>query len=125
MLRGSVERLAYGERLVELRDRLVRTGRLKVLRRRFPRCRSELVDAEPAGQLAEPGSNRVVVAQLLELLVRPREDLLEHVLGVVVAEPEGLDRDRVHIARKALDQFVPGGLVTGAAPGDEGGICEL
>ena len=43
------------------------------------------VDAEPAGQLAEPGSYRLVVSQFVEVRVRTREHFLEDVLGVVFA----------------------------------------
>src|SRR5439155_6349665 len=113
------------EGLVELRDRLVDADGLDVLRRSLACGRAELVDAEPAGQLAQPRPDRVVVPQLLELLVGPGEDLLEHVLGVVVGEAKRLDGDGVHVAREALDELVPSGVVAGTATSDEGGIGEL
>ena len=95
-------RLAQGltdrERLVELRHRLVGARGLDVLRRGLPGRRAQPVDAEPPRQLAEPGADCLVVAELVQPLVGAREDLLEHVLGVVVRKSEGLDRDRVHVA---------------------------
>ena len=67
------------------------------------RC-AELVDAEPPGQLREPGTDRAVVAEPVEMLVGACEDLLEDVLGVGSREPEALGADRVDVAREALDQ---------------------
>ena len=60
--------------------------------------------------------------QAVEMLVHAREDVLEHVLGVVWRQPERLHRDRVDIAREALHELVPGGLVAGAAARDELGV---
>ena len=56
------------------------------------------IDREPAGQLADPRPDRLVVAQPSQMLVGTSEHLLKDVLGVVVAESEGLTRDRVHVA---------------------------
>ena len=61
---------------------------------------TEPVDAEPARQLAEPGPDGLVVAQLAEMLVGAGEDLLEDLLGVLLAQPEGLAADRVDVARE-------------------------
>ena len=55
----------------------------------------------------------------VEPLVRPREDLLEDVLGVVLGEAKPLHGDRVDVAREALDELRPGRLVAGAAARDE------
>ena len=56
------------------------------------------------------------------MLVRAGEDLLEDVLRVVGPQAEALCRDRVDVAREAVDQLGPGALVPGAAAGDEGGV---
>ena len=113
-----------GHRLVELRQRLVGFSRLERLRvgRGLPPGGAQPVDAEPAGELRDPGPQSIVAPQAVEMLVDPREHLLEDVLGVVLRKPKGLHRDRVHVAGEPLDELVPGALVPRAAPGDELGI---
>ena len=56
------------------------------------------------------------------MLVDAREDVLEHVLGIVRRKPERLDGDRVDVAREALDELVPRGLVAGTAARDDFGV---
>ena len=56
------------------------------------------------------------------MLVGTREDFLEDVLRVIAARPKPLRRDRVDVAREAVDELVPGALVARAAAGDELGI---
>ena len=60
-----------------------------------------------------------LVEELVEMLVRAREHLLEDVLGIGVGQAECLSRDRVDVARKALDQLRPRLLIPGPAAGDE------
>ena len=71
---------------------------------------AQRVDAETPRQLGEPRADRVVVAQLVELLVRAREHFLEDVLGVVLWQAKPLDDDRVDVAREAVDELAPGVL---------------
>ena len=71
------------------------------------------------------GPHRVVVAERAEPLVDAGEDVLEDVLGVLLAQAEALDRDRVDVAREALDQLAPGIVVARAAAGDERGVADL
>ena len=120
--REPVERMVDVEGLVEPLDYLLCVGRLRLLHRLLAGLAAQAVDAEPPGQLAEPRSDRSVVAQTLEPLVRTGEDLLEHVFRVVLGQPEGLHRDRVHVAREALDELAPGLVLAGAAAGDESGV---
>ena len=56
--------------------------------------------------------------------VHPREDVLEDVLGVLLREPETANRDRVDVAREALDELVPGLGVALATARDELGVGE-
>ena len=44
---------------------------------------AQAVDRDAPGQLGDPRADRVVVAQRVQVGVRPREDLLEDVLGVL------------------------------------------
>ena len=88
-------------------------------RRTLPATRAQPVDAEPARQLGDPRADRLVAPQPVQVLVHAREDLLEDVLRVVLREPEGLDADRVDVAREAIHQLVPRGLIPTAAPRDE------
>src|SRR2546425_1790262 len=85
----------------------------------LPAARPQAVDAEPARQLREPGADRVVVPQPVEVLVRAREDLLEDVLRRVLLEPEALHADRIHVAGEVLHELAPRLLVAGAAAADE------
>jgi hypothetical protein len=115
------------EGLLELGEQVLvgRLGQLFGVRRDLPRAGPQPVDAEPSRELGDPGPDRLVLAERVEPLVDPREDLLEDVLGVVLGEPERLDRDRVDIAREPLDERVPGFLVAAAAKRDEFGVAEL
>src|SRR5262249_974640 len=61
----------------------------------------------------------VVAPQLRQSFIRAGEDLLEHVLGVVLWEPEAAAGDRVDVAREALHELVPGVGIPRAAPRDE------
>src|SRR6476469_9454503 len=115
-------RLVNRERLVELRERLVEVAGLHVLRRHLPAVQADPVDARPPRQLCEPGPERVVVPQPLEVGVDAGEDVLEHVFGVVLAEAEPLRADGIDVAREALDGVVPGRRVPGAASAHELGI---
>src|SRR5437868_4233723 len=109
------------ERLVDPRDRiLVRVRRQIGLVGCFLSCaRSQPVDADAAGELGDPGLDRVVAAQRAEPLVDLREDFLEDVLGVVLPEPKPLRRDRVDVTREPLYERRPRLLVAVAATGDE------
>ena len=89
------------------------------------RARAEPVDADPARQLRDPRPHRVVVPERAEPLVDAGEDVLEDVLGVLLAEAEALHRDRVDVAREALDQLTPGVVVARAAACDERGVGGL
>src|SRR6266516_1145258 len=84
-----------------------------------------MVDAEPPRELGQPGLNRRVVAQAVEVLVGAREDLLEDILGGVLGEPETLDGDRVDVAREPFDELAPGVLISGPATGDELGSGQV
>ena len=74
---------------------------------------------------ASHGLNGRVVPEPVELLVHLREDVLEHVLGVVGREPKRLDTDRVDVAREPFDERVPGRSVALAAARDELRIGQL
>ena len=91
--------------------------------------RPERVDAQAPRQLGRatagtPSSSR----SCRELLVDPREHLLEDVLRVVLAASRNaLDADRVDVAREALDELVPRLVVARAAARDElpvGQLCD-
>ena len=58
------------------------------------------------------------------MLVRAGEDLLEDLLGVLLAQPEGLAADGIDVAREPGDELPPGVLVTAAASRDKLGIGE-
>jgi hypothetical protein len=88
-------------------------------------ARPEAVDADAAGQLRDPGTNGIVVAQRVEPLVHTREHVLEDVLRVLRRKPKSLDRDGVDVAGKALDQLTPGLVVALSTAGDQGGVGEL
>jgi hypothetical protein len=113
------------ERLLELSEDVVR-GRLGYLVGRFlARTRALAVDAEPARELGDPGPEGVVLPQRVQLLVDTREDLLVDVLGIVLGQAEGLDADRVDVARKTVDELPPGVLVARATPRYEFGVGSL
>ena len=63
-----------------------------------------------------------LVAQPRQLLVDLGEHVLEHVLGVLVGEPERLHADGVHVARESLDEIVPRRGLPGPAAGHQAGI---
>src|SRR6266566_340947 len=109
------------ERLVDPPDRvLVGICReLAFVGRLFTRARSQPVNADASGQLGDPGLDRLVAAERVEPLVDLGEDLLEDVLGVLVAQTEALARDRVHVAGEAFDEGSPRLLVAATAAGDE------
>ena len=71
----------------------------------------------------EPGPERIVVPEGVQTLVGAREGVLEHVLGVVLRQPERL-RDRVDVAGIALHELPPGVRVAGAAAYDELGVSD-
>jgi hypothetical protein len=121
VLRRGGERLVDGQRLVQLRKRLVGLAGFELFLGggTLARAGAEPVDAEPPRELREPGPDGGVVPQLVEVLVRAREHFLEDVLRVGLGQPERLDRDRVDIAREALHQLAPRLLVAGAAARDE------
>ena len=66
----------------------------------------KLVDAEPARQLPDPDDG-LVVAELAQVPVRPGEDLLEDLLGVLLAQPVRLAADGVDVAREPRDEPAP------------------
>ncbi len=107
------------EGLVEGRDRVVDARRLGDLARLLARSGTHRVQAEPPRQLRQPGTDRGVVPQLRQVLVRAGEDLLEHILGVGLGQAKRLDGDRVHVAREAIDELAPRVVVSRAAAGDE------
>src|SRR3954469_9651401 len=114
-------RLMDVERLVDPSDRvLVGVGcKLALLGCLLARARPQPVDAGPAGELREPRLDGLVATERVEPLVGFREDLLEDVLGVLVAKPKALTRDRVDVTGETLDESGPGRLVACAATGDE------
>src|SRR5262245_33256558 len=109
------ECLVDRNRLVQPDQRVVHFGRLDHVLWMLLGASPQPVDTEAPGQLGEPRPDRVVVPELVEMLVGPRENLLKHVLCVVLRQLERLDGDRVDVAREALDELVPGFLVAGAA----------
>ena len=80
---------------------------------------AQTVDAQAAGQLPDPGADRAVVAEAVEVLVGPGEDLLEHVLCIGRRQTEGLCRDRIDVARETLHELGPGENVAAAAASDQ------
>ena len=126
MLRGLGEGLVNRKRLLEHRHRLVAPGTLELLLacRPLARRRAEPIDTQAAGELPEPGPDGRVVTEPIEVFVGTRKDLLEDVLGVRLRQAKGLDRDRVDIAREALDEIRPNLLVTGPASRDKLAIAE-
>jgi hypothetical protein len=114
------------ECLLELREHVL--GRLvgwPVLGGLLPRAGAQAVDAKAAGELGDPGPQRLVVAERVEPLVDAGEHVLEDVLRVMRRQAESLYRDRVDVAREAVDELAPGGLVAVAAAGNELGVAEL
>src|SRR6266516_688526 len=95
------------EGFVDPRDRVfVRVRRqLALLGCLLARARAQPVDAGAAGQLRDPGLDRLVVAERVEPLVGLGKDFLEDVFGVVFSETKTLYRDRVHVAREAGDEL--------------------
>src|SRR4051794_5837425 len=113
-------------RLLDLLQPVVERGGGHRLRQRLGRPGgAQAVDAQAAGELAEPRPDGGVVAQAVEALVGAGEYVLEDVLGVRVAQAVGAGGDRVDVAGEALDQQSPGRLVTGAASPDEVGVAGL
>ncbi len=84
-----------------------------------------MVDTEPPGELGDPGPDRLVLAQPVEVLVHAGKHLLEHILGVVLGQPEALNGDGVHIPREAVDELTPRLFLTRAAAGHEAGVGDL
>ena len=85
----------------------------------LPLARREPVEADPRVSCAIQGRSASGFAERAEPVVDPQEDVLEGVLGVGALEPVALRADRVHVARVAQDELVPGVLVAGQAPPDE------
>src|ERR671918_1300782 len=123
VLREAGHRLVDGEGLVQRLHGLVGAAghRLRV-DDLLAGARADPVDARAARELADPGPDRLVGAELLEVLVRAREDLLEDLLGVLLAEPVRLAADGVDVPREARDELAPRVLVAAAAAGDELGV---
>ena len=121
MLRKFGQRRVDGEGVGQLVDPVVLALSLQIFERLLTRRGAETVDAEPPRQRREPGPERVVVAEGAQALIRPGEGVLEDILGVVGGQPERL-RDRVDVARVALDELAPGVGVAGAATCDELGV---
>ena len=88
------------------------------------RAATDGVDAEPASELREPGAERRVVAQLLEVLVRAREHLLEDVVGVRLGQRNACG-DRVDVAGIAVDERTPALVVAVTATRDELRVGQL
>ena len=119
------ERLVHRQRLVQALERVLRDVGLGLLLELLARRGAQMVDAEPACELGQPGLNGRVVAEPVEVLVGAGEDLLEDVLGRVLRESEALNGNRVDVAREPLDECAPRFVVAAAAAGDEDGIAEL
>ena len=83
----------------------------------FARARADLVDGKPARELRDPRPDRLVVPQPVEMLVGAGEDLLEDVLRVIGAQAEAFRRDRVDVAREAVDELGPGAFVARCGSG--------
>ena len=118
LLGQLLERLADGERLVELLDRRLDAVRLDV-GGLLALARGDPVEADPSGQLCDPGTERLRVPQRSEPAVDPDEDVLEGILGVGDLEPVTLGADREDVARVAPDEVVPRFLVACQAPRDQ------
>jgi hypothetical protein len=58
------------------------------------------------------------------VLVGAGENLLKDILGVVLREPIGLARDRVHVAGEALNEHGPGALVAVSASAHKVSVAE-
>ena len=116
---------SHGHRLVELRDHLVGDPFLRLFDEHDAARRPQQVEAAVAGQLAEPGADRVVRAERAEPFVRLCEDILKDVFGVVLGQPERLRRDREDVAGESLDERVPRGTITATAARDEIGVRRL
>src|SRR5919197_917025 len=110
---------AHGERLVDLLERLLPPWSRDLLRRLLARTGRDGVETQPSRELRDPGPERGVVHECVELRVDAREDLLEDVLGVLLPQAEALNADRVHVAREALDELVPSRRIAFAAALDE------
>ena len=121
-----VERVAYSHCVIELAEDVVGRGLVELgVGGSVAGDQAQPVDAEPAREHGEPGSDRVVASQLRQPLEGPGEDLLEHVFRVMLREAEAAAADRVHVARKALDELVPRLGVTRPATGHELRVCLL
>ena len=121
VLRQPGQRLAYLEGLLDVAQ-VARALLGRRPRAGTSRLRSDRVEAAPPRELRDPGPQRGVVAQAVEPRVDAGEDVLEDVLGVLVAQPEAADGDRVDVPRVALDELVPRVRVAGATAADELGV---
>ena len=118
-LTQRAERLVDVERLLDVGEPVGPDPRARLRLGGILACAAEPVDAGAAGELADPGTYRRVVPQAVEPLVRPGEDILEDVLGVLGREAEAADADRVDVARETLDEDGPRLRVALAAARDE------
>src|SRR4051812_12770654 len=119
------QRLLHREGLVEVgNDRLV-VSRDDFLRRLLAPLVGEAVEAQPPSQLCDPRPHRRVVPERVEPVVDAREDLLEDIFGVVLAQAEALRRDRVDVAREAVDELAPRLRLTAPAAVDELRVAEV
>ena len=126
MLRQSTHRLVYRKGLVDLGEGVFAgRGVDRLLGQLLAAARAQLVHAEAAGEGPDPWPHRVVVAQVIQALVRAREHLLEDILGIVLLKPVDPHRDRVHVAGEAVDQLLPGLLVAVSTAGDQVGVGYL
>jgi hypothetical protein len=116
------QELAHHPGLLEPLDRLVRLAAVDLLHRLDAARVAQAVEAAAPRQLRDPRPHGVVLAELAEPLVDPREHLLEDVVGVVLGQPEALDADREHVAGEPLDELVPGLRVALAAARDQLGV---
>jgi hypothetical protein len=109
--------------LIKAPHGLVEVGRLEDVRACvLPRGQTQSVDAQAPGELSDPRSDRFVVSQRFETLVRARENLLEDVFCVVLGQAKCLRGNGVHVARKSVYEFSPRRLVAAPAAGDEAGV---
>jgi hypothetical protein len=116
----GVESRPHGHRLVEVAEHVGAFDIVGlVLGERVAGELPQPVDAETPRQLREPGEDRVVAAELPELLVRTGEDILEDILRVLGAKPESPRADGEDIAGEPLDELVPRGGLTRTAAGNE------
>src|SRR6185295_1383509 len=73
MLGKVSERLVHGEGVVEAFEGVVEVARLElIVRDLLARAGAQVVDAKAAGELRDPGPDRLVLAQPLEMLVSAR-----------------------------------------------------